>query len=100
MKILECNNILRRSNFGWNGSQITSTGRWYPSKTILNLFKNNLKFSSKAKIICNLEDKRQNTKNQVEKNRTSPQLHRQPHLQANQIIWRKGIAEANPEKIT
>ncbi|KAG5864727.1 hypothetical protein JTB14_021823 [Gonioctena quinquepunctata] len=67
MNIFECNNILRRSNFEWNGSRITSTGRWYLSKAILNLIENNPKSSSKEKRICNLEDKRQNTKKQVEK---------------------------------
>ncbi|KAG5866809.1 hypothetical protein JTB14_001875 [Gonioctena quinquepunctata] len=69
MKILECNNILRRTNYERNGLQISSFGKLFLSRAILNLIESNPQCCNATIPYCTLKKKHTNV-NKVDKKKS------------------------------
>ncbi|KAG5884076.1 hypothetical protein JTB14_000665 [Gonioctena quinquepunctata] len=69
MKILECNNILRRTNYERNGLLISSFGKLFLSRAILNLIESNPQCCNATIPYCTLKKKHTNV-NKVDKKKS------------------------------
>ncbi|KAG5867197.1 hypothetical protein JTB14_000990 [Gonioctena quinquepunctata] len=69
MKILECNNILRRTNYERNGLQISSFGKLFLSRAILHLIESNPQCCNASIPHCTLKKKHTNV-NKVDKKKS------------------------------